>query len=61
MMSVSVTLIVAPLIGPLSASNQIAPTPNCQLKSELPARISVLRATVHVPATAVPAPAVTPG
>ncbi len=30
-MSVSVTLIVAPWIGSLSAENQIAPTPNCQL------------------------------
>ena len=44
-MSVSVTLIVA-LIGSLSPSNQIAPTPNCQLGSELPARMRVLRATV---------------
>ncbi len=30
-MSVSVTLMVAPRIGSLSAENQIAPTPKCQL------------------------------
>ncbi len=53
-MSVSVMLIVAPFTGPLSPSNQIAPTPNCQLKSLLPVRIRVLRAAVMVPATAVP-------
>ncbi len=49
------------LTWPWRPSNQIAPTPNCQLKSLFPALIRVLLSAVMVPATAVPEPALTPG